>query len=146
MAGLLRINFGFCLTYPLPLCLSSTYTRTQSLWAFGQTEPNRSVPRSFEKFGHQELRTDRSVEKMKTEDFRSRLVRFGLGHDRTNRTRLATIKTIESVANFSSMSRFTYSSSNCSRANFSSMSRFTYSSSNCSSRPAAHNSRVTMTQ
>jgi hypothetical protein len=58
----------------------------ESLWAFGQSEPNRSVPRSFCKFSHREARTDRSIKKIKTKQFRSRLVQFGLGHDRTNRT------------------------------------------------------------
>ena len=57
-----------------------------SPWAFGQTEPIGSVPRSFGQFGHQKPGTDRSLQKTKTEEVRSRLVRFGLGHDRTNRT------------------------------------------------------------
>ena len=57
-----------------------------SPWAFGQTEPIGSVSRSFGQFGHQKPGTDRSLQKTKTEEVRSRLVRFGLGHDRTNRT------------------------------------------------------------
>ena len=65
---------------------SGTTTSTNSPWAFGQTEPIGSVPRSFGQFGHQKPGTDRSLQKTKTEEVRSRLVRFGLGHDRTNRT------------------------------------------------------------
>ena len=57
-----------------------------SPWAFDQTEPIGSVPRSFGQFGHQKPGTDRSLQKTKTEEVRSRLVRFGLSHDRTNRT------------------------------------------------------------
>ena len=79
--------FGSC-RYP-----ASTTTMDLSLlmghaspWAFGQTEPIGSVPRSFGQFGHQKPGTDRSLQKTKTEEVRSRLVRFGLGHDRTNRT------------------------------------------------------------
>ena len=46
---------------------------------------DRFGSRSFSKFGLQKLETDRSFAKHRTETFRSRLVRFGLGHDRTNR-------------------------------------------------------------
>ena len=67
-------------------CRRRQTRRQHSPWAFGQTEPIGSVPRSFGQFGHQKPETDRSLQKTKTEEVRSRLVRFGLGHDRTNRT------------------------------------------------------------
>ena len=56
----------------------------QQRWAFGLTEPNRWVLWSFGKFGYLKTETDRLVS---VKQVRSRLVRFGLGHDRTNRTR-----------------------------------------------------------
>jgi hypothetical protein len=42
---------------------------------------------SFRKFGHLKTETDRLVLKLRTEQVWSRLVRFGLGYDRTNRAR-----------------------------------------------------------
>jgi hypothetical protein len=57
-----------------------------SPYAFGLTEPIGLGLRLFQKIGHIKIETDRLVSKLKTEQVRSRSVRFGLGHDRTNRT------------------------------------------------------------
>jgi hypothetical protein len=64
--------------------LASDYQ--DSPWVFGLTEPIGLGLRLFQKFGHIKTETDRLVSKLKTEQVRSRLVRFGLGHNRTNRT------------------------------------------------------------
>jgi hypothetical protein len=56
------------------------------------TEPNRSVLWLFRKFGHQKMEIDRLVSKFRTEQVRSRLVRFCFGHNWTNGLDKTTIK------------------------------------------------------
>ena len=62
--------------------IKASYITIHKGWAIGQTEPIGSVHRSFSKFGLQKPKTDRSFLKHRTETFQSRLVRFGVGHDR----------------------------------------------------------------
>ena len=56
------------------------------------TEPIGSVLRFSEKFGSSKIGTDRFFLGSRTEQFRFRLVRFGSGSNRTNRSNLKIVK------------------------------------------------------
>jgi hypothetical protein len=52
-----------------------------------------SVPRFLKRFGSQKIGTDRFPKNLGTDDFGSRLFRFGFGSNRTNRNFPAQVKT-----------------------------------------------------